>query len=267
MSGVAVINREIHGQKNWLRYKGYAFAGKDLVCPLVMQELHKAIMGMPVAFTASGDSFKLVAVMGLEENHNLFVASDGRWLGRYIPAHYRSYPFLLAKAPDNSQVLCVRENSDLIVDAESASAGEPFFDGDGKPAEELAKILDFLNQVHANRVATQRICDALQKLDLIKEWPLTIKDASGTRQINGLYRVDEEALHALSAKKFLSLRDNGALTLAYCQIFSMQHINELLLLKNTIAEASTSSSQAESINDELDFDMGKSNNTIDFSNI
>ena len=46
-------------------------------------------------------------------------------------------------------------------------------------------------------------------------------------QIDGLYRVSEKALNSLDAETFSGLRKNGALGLAYAQIFSMHQTSRL----------------------------------------
>jgi hypothetical protein len=73
-----------------------------------------------------------VALQGLENGKNLFVAPDGRWLGGYIPAALRGYPFKVLQ--DNSEpprhFLCFDEESDLLVDATEPNS-QPFFKEDG----------------------------------------------------------------------------------------------------------------------------------------
>lgn len=96
MADFQVITRERHGLQYWLKHSTYTFAASDAVCPLVAQELPKAMLAMPIGFIAEGDHFVPVAVQGLAAGQNLLVALDGRWLAPYIPAPYRGYPFRMA---------------------------------------------------------------------------------------------------------------------------------------------------------------------------
>src|SRR5690554_4691123 len=113
MAQLTVISREQHANKRWKRYTSYSFAASDAVVPLVVQELPRACLALPIGFVKTDSGFQLVAVQGLLPGKNLWVAPDGRWIGPYVPAAYRGYPFVLANTEDGKRVLCVREDSGL----------------------------------------------------------------------------------------------------------------------------------------------------------
>ena len=46
----------------WKRYESYHFAALDAVAPLVVQELPKACMTLPIAFIQQGEAFVPAAV-------------------------------------------------------------------------------------------------------------------------------------------------------------------------------------------------------------
>jgi hypothetical protein len=207
----------------WIRPTQYTFAALDAVAPLVVRELSKALMHLPIGFITQADTFSLVAIQGLQPGQNLCVAPNGRWLVGYIPAVYRSYPFAAARAADGTQVLCFDENSGLL----TQSDGEAFYDVDGELTQNVREIVEFFGEVTQNRSATERICAALQRHQLIQPWQIKIQDDAGEHVINGLYQVDEAALNALSPVAFQELRETGALPVAYCQLLSMQHVQRL----------------------------------------
>jgi len=223
MPNIQVITADTHKERRWRRYSSYHFAAGDALIPLVVQELPKAVLSLPLGFVSHGNEVTPVAVQGLHPGKNLLVGPEGQWLGGYIPAAYRGYPFLLARTGDGREVLCIDEESGLTASDE----GELFFGDDGQPAPALAGVLDFLTQVAANRQATIRICSLLQQLQLIQPWPITVKDHSGEKNITGLWRVDETALNGLSDADFAALRRGGALPVIYCQLLSMQHLPRL----------------------------------------
>ena len=81
-----------------------------------------------VAF-AAGDEPVPLALMGLNEGANVYVADDGAFnADMYIPAYARRYPFLLARLEqgDDTLSLCVDPTSDLVG---AFDDGEPLFDG------------------------------------------------------------------------------------------------------------------------------------------
>lgn len=145
------ISRQNHNAKRFKRHANYAFATKETTVPLVGAELPKAAMALPVAFTEQAGQFLPIALMGLERGRNLFVAPDGRWLGGYIPAAFRGYPFALARTAEGQPVLCIDADSGLVTDGPE---GETFFTEEGKPTKAVADILNFLQQLEKNRRKT-----------------------------------------------------------------------------------------------------------------
>lgn len=233
MPNVQALSRDRHANKRWQRYSSYAFAAKDTLCPLVVQELPKAMMCLPIGFTRTDKGFSLVAVQGLVPGECLLVDGKGKWLLDYTPAHYRSYPFTLAHTADGQRVLCIDEDSGLV----GGNMGEPFFTEEGEPAQAVADVLSFLSQIAANAQATQRICAVLQEQALIQPWPISVQGAAGAKQISGLFRIDEAALNAMPSSGLETLRSAGALLVIYCQLLSMQHLSTLGKLAEIRREA------------------------------
>lgn len=233
MANFQVITFENYMFKRWQRHGDYTVAGDHALCALVAQELPKAVLAMPIGFVAEGDRFLPVAVQGLTPGKNLLVAADGRWLTSYVPAAYRGYPFHMAKTDQGERVLCIDEDSGLISDTE----GEPFFDEEGAPSQSVMGIVEFFAQIEANQEVTRVGCVALQKHNLIQPWVINVQNDGGETKLEGLFRIDETALNALTAEALVELRDAGALTIAYCQLLSMQHLPVLGSLARAHAEA------------------------------
>lgn len=261
MPNYVAVSRTTHASKRWNRHTHFAFAARDAICPLVAQELPKAQLHLPIAFVSQESGFIPVAVLGLQTGKNLFVAPNGRWLGGYIPANYRSYPFALASNAAGQQILICDEDSGLI----NETGSEPFFDPEGNAAPGIQKLLDFLTQVQQNRILTQRICNALAENQLIQPWPITLQTGTEKRQIEGLHRIDETALNALPAEAFEALRQSGALPIAYCQLLSMQHLPML----SKLAEAHQPASQPlpTTPKGELDLEFLHKSDTISFGKL
>lgn len=219
---LTAISKEQFSGKAWRRYTSYAFAAGETLIPLVAAELAQAVPAMPLGFVQSGEGFQLVAVTALQQGANLFVAPDGRWLGAYVPAALRGYPFRLVKPQDRADsVLCIDQASGLVVEA---GQGETFFDEDGQPSKAVKDVLELLLQVERSRMATQWAVDALAAAGLIHPWPLSIKQGEQNMPVTGLHRIDEAALNALETEAFLTLRRSGALPVAYAQLLSMKQL-------------------------------------------
>ncbi len=223
MANIKPITKSEFGTKRWQRYSSYSFAAGDAIVPLVMQELPKAQLSLPIGFSLKDGQAFPVAVQGLKPGVNMFVNADGRWSGRYIPAAYRGYPFVLADTEDNKQVLCIDADSGLVSDTE----GESFLTPEGEPSKALGEVLSFLQQIKQDQKRTLEICKVLQKHNLLQPWPIKLKFDTQEQQIDGLYRVNEKALNALEYDAYKEVSKAGVLPLAYCQLLSMQHLQDL----------------------------------------
>jgi hypothetical protein len=233
------LSKKTHTNKSWTRFSTYTFAAKDNLAFLAGAEIAKAVSDMPMAFLKQEDRFYLVAILSLTPGTNLFVAPDGRWLGKYIPSVFRSYPFLLAKVEgQNNPVLCVDADSGLVHNDQTA--GESFFDETGEVSKPVKEILNFLNQVEQNRTATNLAVASLAEAGVLTEWTLKIKDGDQEKTVTGLYRIDESKLNALEDEPFLKTRKAGALPIAYAQLLSMgnmQNLAQLAKVREQMAQA------------------------------
>ena len=118
MPKFVVISRDRYGAKRWRGHENFAFLAREAAVPIVNAELQAVALSMPMAFIEQSGRYTLVAVMSFIPGRNLFVGPDNQWLGKYIPAEFRGYPFNLLR-PEGSEdfVLGVDEESPLIVDA------------------------------------------------------------------------------------------------------------------------------------------------------
>jgi len=202
----------------------FAFAAEDALIPLVIEELPKAIMCLPTGFIEFEAGFIPVAIQGFVQGQNLLVSKDGQWLGNYVPAPYRAYPFQLAALEDGQEVLCVNDDSGLITEDLD---GRQFFEEDGRPSELTQSVLNFLTEIRNNKEATLIICNLLKKHNLIVPWNIKVKTPAGERNVSGVFRIDESILNSLSTEAFEELRVAGALPVIYCQLLSIQHLDLL----------------------------------------
>ena len=220
MPQFTAISRDHFAGKKWQRSSGYGFAATSALVPIVRAELAAAALAVPLALLQQGARFTLVAILSLTPGQNMLVGPDGRWLANYIPAYFRAYPFsLLPQQGTDQLVLCIDANSGLVGDP--GSAGEDFFDQDGKLSLALQKVLDFLGGLERSRKDTDVALSALDEASVIRPWPITVRTGQDERPLAGLHRIDEAALNALTDDAFLKLRKASALPIAYAQLMSM----------------------------------------------
>ncbi|WP_322529111.1 SapC family protein [Salinicola sp. LHM] len=255
------LSRTRHTDSHFLPRQGYAFAADRQVTPILLAELGKLLPHYPLGFVQQGDQFQPVALLGLS-GPNRYLHPDGRWMADYVPAGLRGYPFTLANAEDNQQVLCI--DHDHIQEEPNDSVSEALFDDEGSLSQRVQQTLDFLQQCESNRQLTIRACQTLGELGLIEPWPLQIGRGEDQTplQVQGLFRINEKALNALEPTAFADLRKHGALALAYAQLFSLNQLHQLIEREKFHARQQPAQSPNGNLDslfgedDDLSFDFG-----------
>jgi hypothetical protein len=220
MTKLSAVTSERHAKKKWKHFSGYAFAAEDTVIPLVGVELGKVVTSMPTGFIEQEAGYQLVGITSLQPGTNLYVAPNGKWLGTYIPAALRGYPFKLVQDESSDKlILCINEARGMVV--EDKEDGKAFFDDQDKPSQEVKDMLNFLNSVEAARAVTQRAVDALTDAGLIIPWEINLQQGEEVVSVEGLFQVDNAALNKLDDEDFLTVRKAGGLPVAYAQLLSM----------------------------------------------
>lgn len=219
MPQFAPVSPERHAGKVWQRRSNFAFAAAEPLVTLAGVDLVQAALTGPIAFVARDGSYAPVMVMSPTPGHNLFVGPDGQWLGGYTPADLQAYPFrMLPQAGTDQMMLCVDEGSGLVLEAGALSGAERFFAEDGALSAALKAIVDFLTEVERSRVAVIQASALLAQAGVISPWNIKLKTGEAERTAEGLFRIDEAALGALTDARFLALRP--ALPLVYAQLLS-----------------------------------------------
>ena len=219
------VTPERHRGKHWRWLGNYGFASKDMVAPIAGAELAAALAAMPIAFIKHDGGYSLVVVTSVVPGQNLFVGPQGQWLGTYVPAIYRSYPFQLLRPESSGQaVLCIDEASGALADGDG-KAESPFYLPDGGLSPSLQSMMSYLSQLEQSKTPADIGLNALDKAGVISPWPISVKTASGQeRPLEGLHRVNEEALNKLDEHALLRLWKASALPIAYAQMFSMSRL-------------------------------------------
>ena len=218
-----------HANKSWRAARTYEFAAGWAMQPVVQAEAEKVAANFPMAFHQRDGTWDLVALLGVQPRHSLVVSPQGQWLGRYIPALVRAYPFTLATPKGaTAPVLCVDESTGLV---NEAGDGKAFFDSSGKPTETLAGIIELLRRVALSRARTRLACAARGEAGLMCPLTIGLRMPDGkpveAATLDNLYLVDAEKLAHLSNETFLALRSHDALALAYLQRLSLQQFDAL----------------------------------------
>ena len=201
-------------------------AGQPLL-PIHAGELAAVASTMPLALAQQDDQWQLVAVAGLQPQHNLFV-HNGQWLGRYQPRSVATYDFDLHTV-GNLSFLRFNVNGKLAATADQVAA-QPLMQADGSLTPTVQAIQDQLQKDSPLFARTQTAVQALADAGVLMPFPQGLKDQLQL-QLTGLFCVDEAALAKLPDADFLALRRVQALGIAYAVNLSLQQAHLLVRLQ------------------------------------
>ncbi len=183
----------------------------------------------PVAFASAhpGSSFAPIAVLGIAAE-NLFVSASGDWEAQaYVPAYVRRYPFCISKlyvdgVARGDKVVCV---ANAYVDDE----GIAIFEADGSPTAYWTGMQQLLAELEADLDRSAAMCAAFAALDLFAPFAFTVVNERRIPgiKLEGMYRLDEKKLSALTASALQTLHARGFLGMAYAHLHSLQNFDRL----------------------------------------
>lgn len=213
-----------HAGKSVRAERDCSFARDANAVPLNTVEFVPALRHYPIVFSASTPVMTL-AVLGIDQDSNLFVDTDGQWCpGAYIPAYVRRYPFLSITGTDPARFVLGVDEAAL----DSGSEGEPLF-ADGEPSAAAKRALAFCSDFQAQVKVSQDFCETIRRHGLLVDQNATFEFKTGRRAtVQGFRIVDEAKFQALPGDRVVEWRDNGYLPLLYAHLFSMRNWGSLL---------------------------------------
>lgn len=225
------LNKETHGALGMSPVETpFAFTADAHILPLTVPEFPIAALTYPIIFI--GDAKMPGAVAGVRQGMNLFVNPDGSYeAGAYIPAFVRRYPFVLAHNPgDEQMVVCIDRGAAAI----SETPEVPFFEN-GEPTEFTKNAIAFCNEFEQQRVISDSFLELIKGLDLFetRQTAYTPRDRMGQpmgepQLIAEYFAISETKLNALPAEKLVELRGNGALSVIYAHMMSLNGWDKLI---------------------------------------
>jgi hypothetical protein len=195
--------------------------------PVTVDEFSAVQRFYPIIFSL-GDNPVPLALMGLNEGVNTFVAEDGTLIGEtYVPAYVRRYPFLLAKLRDDADELslCFDPTADAVGEFEE---GDALFEN-GQPSEATKSVLAFCEQFEQAGQRTSAFMAELASTGLLMDGEVSIQtDGDKPPYIyRGFQMVDENKLRELKGDKLRKMNESGMLPLLYAHLFSLGVMREI----------------------------------------
>jgi hypothetical protein len=204
----------------------YSFARRLNSAPLVAAEIVTAAREHPIIFAGQGDAVAPAAVFGAREGENAFIGEDGKWLGRYVPAFLRRYPFVFSRSEDGETfTLCIDEEFSGL---NQEGRGERLFDSAGERTRYLESVLAFTREYQAQFQRTQAFCRKLLDLDLLEPAEATFRAPDGAQSaLTGFMTINRDKLKALSAETVAAMHQTDELDLCYAHLHSLANMTPL----------------------------------------
>jgi len=210
-----------------------AFAARAQSIPIAAAEFVAVAKEYPIIFARENQRLIPLALTGVEAGENLFVAPDGRWLGRYVPAFIRQYPFILAQVSDQEMAVCVDEASAAL----GTKEGDALFDEAGDTTPFLGNAIAFLEEFQRALAATTRILAEIEAAGLVHAVDVRFDLPDGqVFTVAGGVVVDEQAVGRLGPDQASALLTCGALNLIHLHWASLSNVTTLLDLKKSRVE-------------------------------
>ena len=204
----------------------YGFARDVNSVPLMAAEFEFCVGDYAIVFAGEAGSVMPAAMLGVRDRENLHVGSAGEWVGKYIPAFLRRYPFVFASSADGSTfTLCLDESYSGV---NREGRGERLFDSSGERTQYLQNVLNFLQAYQAQFLATKRFVQTLEDLELFDPMEAQFTLRSGQQmKLGGFKAVNRERLRRLDGDKLADLARTGGLDLIYAHLNSLRNFTPI----------------------------------------
>jgi hypothetical protein len=197
--------------------------------PISYSEFSAACRDYPLVFTSgdNGKTYAPVAVLGLTNGENLFLA-NGAWdKNVYVPAYVRRYPFCMARV-----TLDRVEQADRLICVEKTvldDTGESMFDGQGKSLPKWQPIEKLLQEYEADLERSREMSAILSDYALLEPFAMQAQtNAGAAMNLTGMYRVGEKKLEFLNASQHKNLIKKGVMGRIYAHLISLDNFARLL---------------------------------------
>lgn len=203
-------------------------------CPVIVQEFQHLAAEYPIMITKNEDTgrFVCVALFGFEADENLFI-ENSRWQSSYVPLNIQRQPFMIGAqkndAGEENHVVLLDEADERV----QKSEGEVLFNDRGFPTPFMDKITSILRALQVGFEQNEKFVDRMLELDLVSPATFEIKFENGeTREVRGLYTINQDRLRALDQAAAAELHQAGFLEPAYMMLASLGQVQKLIDRKN-----------------------------------
>ncbi|WP_415891256.1 SapC family protein [Neptuniibacter sp. SY11_33] len=221
---ITALSREKHSDLAFDNATGYRFAQDTNSVPICVSEFAAASRLYPIVFVLQNDEAAPIAVLGTQPQQNIWVDEEGRWLGDYVPAYVRRYPFISVRTSEHESTLCIDAVSNKL---NADHAGISLFDKTGEQSEFLKQRFQLAEAYETEMLRNKRLSAFLLEHDLLEPAQLNEKAEQVKTVLSGFLVVSRARLEALDKEVIAKLHVEGALELVYQHLYSLECFNLL----------------------------------------
>jgi hypothetical protein len=224
MTSIVVLDSERH-RRVTVQGGHCASADRQRFVQVVLKEFSLLAIQYPIVVSKNSDTgaFFVGAILGFDQGENLFATEGGVHEG-YRPLNLQRAPFYVSDGR-----LAIDMDSPLV----NTARGRALFDDEGEATPFLESIHYVLGEFRTGLEMTRIFIHTLLKHKLLVEMEVDLAFDDGTqRQLEGLYTIDQAALHALDDAAVLNLFRRGYMYLIHLMVVSVKQIAQLARRKN-----------------------------------
>ena len=253
---IVPISKENHHDWSYVGLSNYNHCIKDFIVPILIAEIGKIAVTNPIVYLEKDKTLGLYSLQSVLPEMNLMIDKKGSWINSYIPARYRSLPFVLANNSEdksnNEKILCFIDDLKCVAksfDRESTK----IFDENNQLSEDMQRVFEFLKNIDQNEFVTQKALQSIQKMD-------------GEKKMTGLKRINIEKLKNLPTEKLHQLNQTGGLDISFASIFSLNNLENLRNLLIDKTKTNEESNKTKSIRD-ITIEKQKNEKKVEMDNL
>lgn len=241
MPNYKLVTSAEHRNHRIITERSYAL-GDGLMHIMVFPLEFRAIQHhFPIFFAKDPEdgSFYATALLGLEQDENLFLQGDG-WAANYVPIMMDRSPFFISfqssQGNKEKPVVSIDMDSPRI----SETTGMRLFDDSGEPSEYLLNVVKKLEAIHSGHDHNKQLVKALTDYQLMETCNIEVELVDGSkRKLTGFYAINEDTLNKLDGEALSSLHSKNFLQSIYMCLASYSRIGILVEKKNSLLTPDT----------------------------
>lgn len=234
MAKLQVLSPGVHKQTGILTdYVPQLGYGQGAVMVLPNEILHVQ-REYPILFRKHPETGRLFlnALLGFEEQENLYLDGQGGWQAGYVPLAFAKGPFMVGFQSDGEGQKAVL-SIDMDDPRVTSEGGEKLFTAEDKPSEYLNNINNILATMHEGLQVLDSMLDAFNEYELIEPVSLNIELKNGEKiNFTGAYTVAQEKIQKLDKEALAKLNQSGFLSAAIYISGSLSNVAKLINFKN-----------------------------------